>query len=195
MNTITTTQDNHNNDSAVLLEPSTTSTLLEPVEPSTTSLSTVEKVKKVEAVPDTKFRKGHKKMGGRRKGVPNASTEIHKGAMRRVRDSIAASGGAIKTPVEFLVDVYNNKHISMVHRIQAAKIVALIVHPSAPKVLNVKGGTTSKVEFSLLATDAHDKFSKLIETGAETETDSANAMDSSILIGEIVEEDSTEHTG
>lgn len=133
----------------------------------------------------SKFKKGRKKTGGRKKGVPNINTEIHKGAMRRIRDTILDSGGAIKTPAEFLVDVYNDDTNKMSDRIHAAKIVSSIIHPNAPKVVNVKGGTSSKIEFSLLASDAHNNFERLVNLDMDSEMDKAIVGD--IIDAEVVE--------
>lgn len=138
------------------------------------------------SVNEGQFKKNHKKRGGRKKGTPNINTEIHKGAMGRIRDRIVESGGTVKTPAEFLVDVYNDPQNKMSDRVTAAKIVATIIHPNAPKQLNVKGGVKSSVEFTLLASDAHNNLERLVNANNKDVVDGINE----VIEGEVVDMES-----
>jgi hypothetical protein len=113
--------------------------------------------------PTGGYRKGHKKMGGRKKGTPNSATYIDNEGLRNVVDKLRKSGGVMKTPIEFFFDVFNDKKVTMTNRVAAARAAAAIIHPAAPKKVKISGsGKDGKVELTLLASDAHLQLERLI---------------------------------
>jgi len=76
------------------------------------------------------------------------------------------------TPLEFLIDVFNDSDVHIRHRITAAKTAMPFMHQQLPNVVEVSGRDGGPIELDLLATDAHRALeSVLVGTVIEGEVE------------------------
>lgn len=109
---------------------------------------------------------------------------VHDRAIENINRQLSMGRGDNKkvTPLEFLVNIYNDKEERMSNRVNAAKAALEYLHTKQPKPIEVTTESTQTIELRLTADDALSNLNKMLD-----HQDSQTISHPSILEGETVE--------